>query len=93
MIDMRDWKMSDCRTCKHNGYADLAVTDHVICHHPLTLAKQPRWQPGDPAWVNMLTADVPISRLSELANCPTYEAAAANKDNVVTLPVIRVERY
>lgn len=63
----------DCRTCVHNAYQKN--TDWVMCAHPVTVAKNVQWQKGDPAWVSMLTADVPISRISELADCPTWEKA------------------
>lgn len=68
--------MRDCRDCNHNGYLDIKV-NRVWCSHPVTLVKSPRWQEGDPAWVSMQTRDVPISRLSEMRDCPTYELATA----------------
>jgi hypothetical protein len=66
--------VSDCRTCKHNSYLGKGIDDWVSCSHPTTIAKMPPWRPSDPAWVGMLTADVPVSRISELADCPTWSA-------------------
>lgn len=68
--------MADCRTCKHNTYIDIKDCQWVCCSHPSTILKTPRWAEGDPAWVNLMTADIPVSRLSELGNCTTFEAAA-----------------
>lgn len=65
--------MSDCRTCIHNTFIDNKDVDWVCCTNPTTIAKMPRWQQGDPAWVNMQTGDIPVSRISELADCLTYE--------------------
>lgn len=62
----------DCRTCKYNTYAGI-TTEWVDCNHPITLERGPRWQSGDPAFVNMRTSDVPISRIGELVDCPTWE--------------------
>jgi hypothetical protein len=63
----------DCRTCKYNSYKTIS-SSWVSCSHPITIAKAVRWEPGDPAWVNVLTGDIPRSRISELADCPTWEA-------------------
>jgi hypothetical protein len=68
--------MTDCRTCKHNSYRKLiSGAGWVSCSHPVTLAKTPRWENGDPEFVNAMTGDIPIARISELQNCPTYEDA------------------
>lgn len=65
----------DCRTCRHNGYGDNPkIVDWVVCVHPVTLAKMPKWQYGDPEWVNAATGDRPVSRIAEVANCPAWEA-------------------
>jgi hypothetical protein len=63
----------DCRTCKFNSYIDTGITDFVDCCHPITFDRGPRWQKGDPAMVNYRTADVHISQIHNLADCPTYE--------------------
>lgn len=68
----------DCRTCRHNSYINI-MTDWVSCGHPTTLAKMPRWEAGDPAWVNMLTSDKHISQLHDVENCPCWETIAAEK--------------
>lgn len=68
--------LHDCRTCRHNTYhKNPEIVGWVSCGHPTTLAKMPRWERGDPEWVNMQTGDIPVSRINELAECPTYEAA------------------
>ncbi len=67
--------MSDCRTCKHNSYIGIGESDWVTCNHPITLAKEPRWEKGDPAMVNYRTGDVPIREINNLQECPTFEAA------------------
>jgi len=64
----------NCLTCKHNTYIALNV-EWFDCCHPLTLERGPKWQPGDPAMVNLRTGDVPRSRISEISHCPTYEPA------------------
>ncbi len=61
----------DCLTCKHNTYAGI-MTDWVSCCHPVKIAKTPKPDVGDPAWVNMMTADVATCRLPR-DSCPTYE--------------------
>ena len=66
--------MSDCRFCSHNSYKNISK-DWISCSHPVTLTKTPRWEKGDPAWVNMMTADVPVTQIENLADCPTFEAA------------------
>lgn len=66
----------DCRTCRHNTYIALADCEWVDCNHPITLAKGPRWEKGDPAFVNMRTSDLPLSRLSEVADCACWEPVA-----------------
>lgn len=63
----------DCRNCAHNSY--LGIPDWVLCGHPTTLAKMPKPFPGDPAWVDMMTGDLPVERLSEVADCPAWEQA------------------
>lgn len=68
----------DCRTCKHNSYGhDAKIADWVSCSHPATIAKSPKWAAGDPAWVNIMTGDVPVSRIGELVDCQTWEARGA----------------
>lgn len=67
--------MSDCRTCKHNTYLGLkASTGWVDCCHPKTLAKVPKVEPGDPAWVNFMTADRTIESMKNLLACGACEA-------------------
>lgn len=61
----------DCRDCAFNSYAGFD-RDWVSCNHPVTLAKTPKWQEGDPAFVNYRTADVPVSQIHELQDCPTW---------------------
>ena len=63
----------DCRTCKHNSYLNV-VKDWVSCSHPITLAKQPRPEPGDPAFVDFRTGDLHVAQLHNVPKCPTYEA-------------------
>jgi len=63
----------DCRTCKHNTYI-WSVTDWVSCSHPVTLAKTPRHEPGDPAFVAMRTGDLRVENIADVADCPTWEA-------------------
>lgn len=67
----------DCRNCRHNTYVDIVDCRWVDCIHPITLAKGPRWEPGDPSFVNMRTADLPLSRLSEVADCPCWQVRPA----------------
>jgi hypothetical protein len=64
--------MSDCRTCDFNSYRNIGVTDFVVCNHPITLARGPRWQEGDPAMVNWRTADVRIRDIENFEDCPTW---------------------
>lgn len=67
--------MRNCLTCKHNSYRGQAgIKQWVSCCHPVSLAKTPRWEDGDPAMVSYRTGDVPISQIHELNNCPTWEA-------------------
>jgi hypothetical protein len=63
----------DCRTCKHNTYKDIA-TAWVHCVHPISVRKSPRYEKGDPAFVSNMSSDIPISRIAELGECPTFEA-------------------
>ena len=65
----------DCRDCTHNSYRKLNETNFVSCSHPVTLAKEPRWEAGDPAIVNWRTADVHVRELWQLQDCPTWEPA------------------
>jgi hypothetical protein len=65
--------MRDCRTCEHNTYKSID-TDWVSCSHPITIRKSVRWEPGDPAFVSVITGDIPISRIHEFFDCPTWEA-------------------
>lgn len=64
----------NCLTCKHNTYLWLD-TDWVSCGHPITLAKTPKWSPGDPAFVTWRTADLSSSDVAKMGECPTYEPA------------------
>lgn len=69
----------NCQTCRHNLYLDLEpASGFVMCGHPITQAKMPKFERGDPAWVNMLTADVSIARMEMLADCPKWEAGVAD---------------
>ena len=71
--------MNDCRTCKHNTYGPTISAEWVSCSHPKTIAKTPRLEGGDPAWVNFMTADMPVSQMVGLFGCngacAAYEAA------------------
>jgi hypothetical protein len=67
--------MANCLTCKHNSYlSNPAITGWVSCCHPVTLQKQPRWEKGDPAWVDAMTGDRPVSQLADIGDCSAYEA-------------------
>jgi len=66
--------MANCATCKHNSYVNLE-TDWVSCGHRTTLAKQPRWEFGDPIAVNAMTSDWRASEAAAWDVCPTYEQA------------------
>jgi len=66
--------MADCRTCKYNSYANIH-TAWVSCAHPVTLTKKPRPASGDPIWIDLMTSDVPVMRIGELADCPAHEPA------------------
>lgn len=63
---------NDCRTCKHNSYYGV-TNEWLSCSHPITLAKQPKWEEGDPEFVNFRTADVPAGWADMLANCAKWE--------------------
>jgi hypothetical protein len=67
--------MADCRTCKHNSYGDSPnLKDWVDCTHPITLAKTPKPEAGDPAWVNAMTSDMTVSDMACLiSDCPAWE--------------------
>jgi hypothetical protein len=67
----------DCRTCQHNSYHGTRIEGWVSCCHPVTLAKSPRWEKGDPAFVNWMTGDVHVSRIDEIGECPVYEPVKA----------------
>lgn len=66
----------DCTTCKHNTYIGNPDKNWVSCCHPKTLAKMPRPEHGDPIWVDLMTADMPVKqfRTMNLGECPTFEA-------------------
>lgn len=67
---------NSCLTCRHNTYREIS-TDWFDCCHPVTIARGPKWQPGDPAMVNYRTGDVPVSRIGEMGDCPAFEAFAS----------------
>lgn len=69
--------MNNCMTCKHNSYLPNIV-DWVSCSHPVTLAKEPKWEPGDPSFVSWRTADVRTTELAHFNPCPAYEAVKPN---------------
>lgn len=70
--------MSDCRRCKYNSYVGTpAIKGWVDCGHPITWAKTPKWEKGDPAMVGYRTGDVPVSEIHNLLNCPTFEEATS----------------
>lgn len=77
---MTTFVTGDCRTCVHNTYVGKDVGEWVSCSHPVTVSKTPKPEPGDPAWVNMLTGDVQWSRLDEVADCPCYSALTPTKE-------------
>lgn len=64
----------DCRNCRHNGYSMLRQSDFISCSHPVVIAKTPRPEPGDPVWVNAMTADIRVSEMDSLQmhSCPTW---------------------
>lgn len=64
----------DCRTCKHNTYLGKDYGPWVSCGHPITLQKAPKWEKGDPAFVNMRSGDLRIADIADVADCPTWEA-------------------
>jgi hypothetical protein len=45
----------------------------VDCCHPIAISKRPKAEPGDPAMVQFWTGDVPVSQISDIPECPTYE--------------------
>jgi hypothetical protein len=68
-------EIRDCRTCKHNTYiGNPSIREWVDCNHPITRARQGKPQPGDPAMVDYRTADMHVSEIHNLRDCPTYEA-------------------
>jgi hypothetical protein len=69
--------MNDCRTCKHNSYRTLSAdvsSEWFSCSHPVTLAKQPRPEPGDPKMVDWRTADVRVQEIFQFEDCPAWES-------------------
>jgi hypothetical protein len=64
--------MNDCRTCKYNTYYGV-TNEWLSCSHPITLAKQPQWVEGDPAFVSYRTGDVNAEHADEFRDCPTWE--------------------
>lgn len=70
--------MGDCRTCKHNTYAGTtSIKDWVDCSHPVTVAKTPKPQSGDPEWVNFMTADRRVPEMLDMMegrDCAAWEA-------------------
>lgn len=75
--------MADCMSCKHNSYKDAGIADWVSCCHPVTIRKTPRWEKGDPAFVNWMTGDVHVSRIDEIGDCPAHEPADLDADGRV----------
>lgn len=65
----------DCRTCKHNSYGESPeIKDWVHCVHPVTIAKGPKWEAGDPAMVGYRTSDVRVRDFADLHfPCETWE--------------------
>jgi hypothetical protein len=63
---------NDCRNCDFNTYKNINEHDWVSCCHPITIAKSVKWEPGDPAFVNYRTADVSMSDIQYMADCPTW---------------------
>lgn len=70
----------DCRTCKHNTYVNSNIPNWVSCGHPITLRKQPRFEAGDPAFVNFMTGDLPVADIGYLQDCAAYETAAVDAE-------------
>ena len=64
----------DCRTCKHNLYAEIKDREFFDCLHPIALARGPKWERGDPSIVDMRTADFRMSEIDRIGDCPTWEA-------------------
>lgn len=71
--------MADCRTCVHNTYLALGITDWVSCDHPITQRKRVQWEAGDPAFVSMRTGDLRVANIEDVANCPTWESAVTQE--------------
>lgn len=67
--------MSDCRTCKFNTYINLENCAWVSCGHPKTLEKTPKYEAGDPVWVNAMTADMAIKDMHsyQMSGCTAWE--------------------
>jgi hypothetical protein len=65
--------VDDCRNCRFNTYAEIDGCKFVSCGHPVTIAKMPQWQPGDPAFVSYRTSDVAVTDLNNLDDCPAWE--------------------
>jgi hypothetical protein len=65
--------MNNCLSCFWNIYKDHESPTHFDCCHPVTNERGPQWQRGDPGMVNLRTADVPISRIDEIGDCPTFK--------------------
>lgn len=67
--------MRDCRNCKFNTYSEIKDCDAVSCIHPKTMEKTPRYEDGDPAWVDAMTADMLISHMESysMSDCKTWE--------------------
>lgn len=63
----------DCRTCGHNTYRNIKDCAFVCCSHPVTISKTAKPDRGDPLWVDFMTADVRLSDLNFLEDCPTWE--------------------
>lgn len=72
--------MNDCRNCKHNSYLP-DITYWVSCGHQITIAKQPKYEAGDPAFVTWSFSDFQASRVPELGDCPTFEPFTHNATN------------
>lgn len=73
---------NDCRNCFHNTYRAIKDCTHFDCVHPVTLARGPRWQSGDPAMVNFRTSDVPLRDIEYFSDCPTWEPGPAPTNEV-----------
>ena len=64
--------MGDCRDCAHNTYRNIKNCDFVHCDHPITLARGPRWEAGDPWFVSWRTGDVHVREMAQFDGCPTH---------------------